>query len=497
MTEKKTQTINKDELRRRAEELLREIETAHFPLKEEEQQRLYHELQVHQVELEMQNTELQQAHDDMQAMLVKYTDLYDYAPVGYFTLDREGAISAVNFSGAGLLGIERSKLIGRRFGLFVTEDYRPAFADFILKAFKSPTNEWCEVALLKENSPLFVHIESAVAVSGQECRVQLIDITERKRAEEALRQAKENAEATSRAKSQFLTNMSHELRTPMTSILGMLQHSLMKDLDPELREYLETVLKSARSLLRILDDILDMSRLVGGKLAIEEKPFSPRGCIAEAVDIITPKASIKGLHLDISVSEEVPEMVSGDHMRLRQVLINLIGNAVKFTQRGKVGVRVSDGGMTSNGKREIKFTVTDTGIGISDDKKELLFQAFSQVDPSLSRRYGGTGLGLTISKEIVELMGGTISFVSEEGVGSTFSFTIPLKEAGLESAVLNANKSLTPETIPAPAREWIPHLLLVDDEPDNRKTLGLLLQWANYSIDFAEEGGRNVGKREV
>jgi CheY-like chemotaxis protein len=266
----------------------------------------------------------------------------------------------------------------------------------------------------------------------------------------------------------------------------------MKDLSPEPRDYVETAKNSAHSLLRILNDILDMAKFEAGTLTIEEKPFNLKRCITEVVDIITSEVRRKGLDFTISVAEEVPETVVGDQMRMRQVLINLIGNAVKFTQRGKVELRVTAGKTTTDGKQGYTFAVSDTGIGIPDNKKGLLFRAFSQVDPSLSRRFGGTGLGLTISSEIAELMGGTISFVSEEGVGSTFSFIIPLKEAGLESDVLNANKSLMPETITAPARERIPHLLLVEDEPDNRKALGLLLQWANYSLDFAEDGLKAV-----
>ena len=306
--------------------------------------------------------------------------------------------------------------------------------------------------------------------------------------QEELQKAKDAAEEANRAKSQFLSNMSHELRTPMTGVLGMLQLALEEDIAPVPRGYLETSLTSARSLLRILNDILDMAKIEAGKLTIEEKPFSLLRCITEAADIMTPEVRRKGLDFSISVAEEIPDMVVGDQMRLRQVLINLIGNAVKFTDGGKVVVRLTAERPTPDGQWEFTIFVTDTGIGISDDKKGLLFRTFSQVDDSHSRSFGGTGLGLAISRKIMELMGGTISFESKAGVGSTFSFTIPLEEASLKSGTLLAVKPQSTRTTTPTPEEKSRSLLLAEDDATIREVLGRLLKRSKYSVDFAEDG---------
>jgi PAS domain S-box-containing protein len=460
-------------------------------------------LDVHRVELEMQNAELCRARDVAETALEMYTDLFDFAPVGYLTLDRAGIIRGVNLTGASLLGIARSWLPGRSFRQFIAADARPAFALFCEKVFSGPGREACETKLQKAgSSPLTVQIVGVAAASGAECRIALIDLTARREAEEALqrekegalalRRAKETAETINRTKSLFLANMSHELRTPMTGVLGMIEIALEGNLDPQQRDCIETAGRSARSLLQILNDILDMTMIEEGKLSIDEREFPPAACVKLAVEILIPEARRKGIELILSMADDLPEIVVGDKLRLQQILTNLIGNAVKFTEKGKVEVTVAAGDRTAAGRRELTFTVADTGIGIPPDSQGILFRPFSQADASHTRRFGGTGLGLAISREIVERMGGTIGFDSEEGQGSRFSFTLPLCEAGCVCGELPVSVSPVAKTVPHPAGSARPRLLIAEDDAITTKVFGMMLKNLEFDFDFVADGRRVV-----
>lgn len=303
-----------------------------------------------------------------------------------------------------------------------------------------------------------------------------LEIEARKRTEEDLRYAKEAAEVASRAKSEFLANMSHELRTPMNGIIGMTELALGTQLTSEQREYLKTVMFSANAMMTVVNDVLDFARIEAKKLKLDPVSFNVAECVSEAVKTLAAEAHHKGLELTCALAPNLPETVVGDPHRLRQILLNLLGNAIKFTEKGEVAVRVQ-ADIESTCAVRLHFQVKDTGIGIPREKLGLIFEAFSQADGSWTRKYGGTGLGLTLSARLVRMMGGEIWVESEIGQGSTFSF----------NAVFGCEAPALPASEPPAALESL-QVLVVDDNATNRENLAGLLRSHGMRVVTAADG---------
>ena len=326
-------------------------------------------------------------------------------------------------------------------------------------------------------------------VDGRMVRLQIaLDITDKKKTALLLAEAKEQAEAANRAKSEFLANMSHEIRTPMNVIIGMADLLYNTDRTAEQKDYVEMVKISADSLLSLINDILDFSKIEAGRFEITERNFVLKEVVEQTVSALNLNARKKGLDLHLSLSSDLPGTVHGDPLRIRQVLVNLLGNALKFTDAGFVKLSVSkEKEAPANNSVNLRFSISDTGIGIATDKQDSLFQSFTQVDDSISRKYGGTGLGLAICKKLVELMGGTIGLKSELGKGSTFTFTLPLKVAweGEEKA---AQTVMKPSDQPLPVKGKKLEILLAEDKPMNRRLATVLLEKKGWSVTSAENG---------
>ena len=412
-------------------------------------------------------------------------------------VDRDGKISMCNYAVRNVLGYEVEEVVNQKpeilfFGLEPVSTEKPGPADGI-------EGENVRVGLAtgkkKNGEPLPLEVISG-RLSGNSGTVMLLsDITQRRQTEEKLETAVRESEITSQqleqalefahqaafeseisnnAKSEFLAKMSHEIRTPMNGIMGMTDLLLDTDLSVEQCEYAETVKGSAESLLAIINDILDFSKIEAGKMELESIDFDLRTCVEEVGDMLAQRAQEKGLELAILMHYDVPTRIKGDPGRLRQVLVNLVNNAIKFTEKGEVLIRVSLADLTAT-HEAARFAVIDTGIGITPDRRDRLFKPFSQVDASNTRKYGGTGLGLAVSKQLVEAMGGRISVQSEESKGSVFSFTAVFER--------QLDEREAPESFQDADIGGL-RVLVVDDSATNRKVFQEQLKaWGCYTED--------------
>ncbi len=483
---KKTESAK--ELRRKAEEKIASQPVFNGEI---DSKRLLHELQVHQVELEMQNEELRQTQNNLAESRDHYADLFDFAPIGYVTLDSKGMITSANLTVATFLRVERSQLVGQWFMQFIVAVSLPAFADFLEMIFLNPGKQTCELSLsIEGRDSCFIQVEASAIDSGESCRAAIVDITEHKENETILTLAKEAADVASKAKSAFLANTSHEIRTPLTGILGWIELALTTKLLPDQRHYLEMAQSASGILKTVLDDVLDFSKIEAQKFELNMDPFPLRSSVLTAVELLTRTGAEKGLTVSLDIATEVPEVVIGDEGRLTQILINLLSNAIKFTQQGVIEVRVTKEAKDPDfpERSNVRFLVFDTGIGIPADKMDRLFKSFSQVDSSTTRNYGGTGLGLAVSKGIVEAMGGSIQAQSKYGRGSEFSFIIPFEvhkmplPMGKKSSSVNQHDEKIGSL----------RILLAEDDSSNAHLIKQILKQKACDVVIASNGQEAV-----
>jgi hypothetical protein len=422
--------------------------------------------------------------------------LLDATPTAIYLKDLQGRYLRFNRAFEELFGIERDQWLGKNVFDLVPGDAAAMMHAKDSELFAAGTVQTYEASFTNRRTGAVregLYWKAPVTnVQGEITGLvgTILDVTDRNRMAQELRDSKQKAEAASQAKSDFLANMSHEIRTPMNGVIGMTDLALDTDLAPVQREYLQTVRSSAQSLMVILNDILDFSKIEAGKLNIEETEFSLPEFLRETLRSLQARADKKGLQLDLQLGDGLPPLAIGDPVRIRQVLTNLCDNAIKFTAQGTVSVLVTPEPLPGGaGTFGLRLAVRDSGIGIPPEKQESIFEAFSQADTSTTRKFGGTGLGLTICSRLVGLMGGRIWVESTPGQGSVFYFTVQL--GSVASRGQSSPTSLVSDIPAAPIQVGL-KILLVEDHPVNQKLATTLLTKWGHVVTVAHHGQEAV-----
>jgi PAS domain S-box-containing protein len=419
------------------------------------------------------------AEEGMRRSEERYRRIVETTPDGYYEVDVNGNYTFFNDAMCDLLGYSKTEMSGMNHRSYLDEANSQKLQNVINQVYRTGESvkalDWTYTR--RDGSERYA--ESSITLitdsKGQPTGFGgfMRDTTERRQAE-VLRQAKMAAETANREKSRFLANMSHEIRTPLNSIIGLIELMLETDLRPDQREDLDVVISSAYALLALINNLLDFSKIEAGKFELENAPFDLRDFMKDTVRMMAMRTQTKGLELSYRVSPETPHRLVGDPDRLRQILLNLIENAVKFTDEGEVVVYVASDKLTDS-EANLRFSVEDTGIGIAGDKQESIFNAFKQVDAKIASRYGGTGLGLAVSSQLVKLMGGKFAVSSKTGQGSRFEFTADFKR------VLNGRRVREPADVDLRGMK----ILVVDDNATTRRIIKEMLDEWQMEIKFA------------
>lgn len=404
-------------------------------------------------------------------------------------IDLNGRLLSMNEPGRCLMEIDDLRpLVGTRLTDMFPAESRDVFRAAVERAKLGEASQFTAFCPSVKGTPKWwdMRITPVRNPAGRPERLLVIgrDITDRQRQSEELRAAKEAAEHASSAKTDFLASMSHEIRTPLNGVLGYTELLLDElELSSDQRRYAERIQIAGSALLTIVNDILDFSKIEAGEVELSPEPFSVRALIDNAVSIVRSVSDKKKLPIRLAIDSAIPDILVGDEARLRQVILNLLNNAVKFTLEGEVAFEVTHAGSAEMGER-LRFAVIDTGIGIPEDKRERLFRRFSQVDGSNRREFGGTGLGLAISKRLIELMGGEIGVESRSGEGSTFWFTVALAKGEMPAA--KTAEALVPRTA-RPLR-----ILLAEDLEINQEIIRSMLEAAGHHVEVVSDGAEAV-----
>ena len=436
---------------------LRLIEWSNVPLRDARG------VTTHIISTGLDITERRDAEQALRTSEQRYRDLFENANDIVYTHDLRGAFTSINAAAERITGYTRAEALGMNMSDIVAPEHIHAVRQEVVSKLGGGDPTTCEFDIIsKSGRRVSLEVSTRLQLEGgRPIGIHGVarDATDRKQAEaklegyarelaeknEELASALAGANEATELKSRFLATMSHEIRTPMNGIVGMTELLISTPLDSEQREYAQAVRHSAEALLTVINDILDFSKIEAGKLNLDRAMFDPRVVVEEVIELLAPRAAEKGLRIEWEVEPELPRILVGDAGRLRQILLNLIGNAVKFTDEGEVMVKAWMEGLTQE-RATVRFAVNDTGIGISPENATRLFESFVQGDSSTTRKYGGTGLGLAISKQLVEMMHGSIDVESELGRGSTFSFRVPFErhqpEGGSGSISLVGRKAL-------------------------------------------------------